>query len=214
MKKKTRLVLVAILALTVVIGSTLAYMASSTDPVENKFTLVSGDDITGEIVETWDPDDGKDIIPGAEIEKIVRLKNTSSTELAEEKAQMYGALQIWWDKVDANGDATPMTEDEYAIFESIMELTKLNNTQWTAVQTTPKNGTIYMYTDLIARGQETEPLFEGVKISSDLDNEKVQEILAFAPKGFNIRIEGEIVQGLNITVDEAEEILVGRFNAR
>lgn len=212
MNKHAKTMLLAILALTVVVGTTIAFLVSSTDNVVNKFTLTAGDDITGEIVEDWDEEDGKDLLPGAEVEKRVKLKNTSSLDLAADKATMYGGLQIWWDKVDAAGVATPMTETEYALFESIMELTGFNNVEWQVVRDNPKNGSIYIYNSLIDRGQETLPLFEGVSISSDLDNEIAAQILAFAPGGFNIRIEGVIVQGQNVTINEAAEQIENKFD--
>lgn len=221
MSKKTKTLLTAVLVLTIAVGATLAYIVSSTNTAVNKFTLQSGEDLEGEIIEEWEETDGQDLTPGAEVDKVVSMRNISNPDMDATKARIYGGLQIWFDKVDAAGVAKPMTDEEFKKVYPIMTLVDLNPlNEWEPNATPAKNGTIYFYKDLIERQpapgddtNDTPPLFTAVKISEDLDTTLADEILAFAPGGINIRIEGAIAQGTNITAAEAREEIIAHLEA-
>ena len=92
-KKHVRsFVVILSLAVLVVIGSTVAYF-SSKDESSNRF-VVGRFDIT--LTETrWDPDSGKDVVPGDELEKNRRLRTTKALTATSSSVLPFPAIRRW-----------------------------------------------------------------------------------------------------------------------
>lgn len=76
MNKKKSIAVAIVLLLILLIGGMLAYF-TDTDTKTNTITL--GDDIEISVTETWNPDDGLGLHPGAVVEKAPKIKNDSTT---------------------------------------------------------------------------------------------------------------------------------------
>ena len=76
MSKKKSIAVAAILAVVLLIGGLLAYFTDR-DTKTNVFTL--GNNIEISLTETWDPDDGLGLHPGAVVTKAPSIKNDSTT---------------------------------------------------------------------------------------------------------------------------------------
>lgn len=131
MKKKTILMLATmVLLLTVTVGSTIAFLVTSSGPVENTFTPAH---VTSEVVEeNW-----KD---GDRVKNNVTIKNTGNTS-----AYIRAAIVITWK--DADGNTMPVVPEvgkDYTI--------SLNTTDWTKIDA------YYYYKEAIASGKSTTNL--------------------------------------------------------
>lgn len=105
MRKKSLVAMVVALALTasIMIGATLAYFVSETDPVTNTFTIGN---VKIELDEpSWDDEtSGKDILPGVTIPKDPTVYNTGVNE-----AYVAVTVKGMNGYVDADGNYTPGT---------------------------------------------------------------------------------------------------------
>ena len=131
MKKKTILMLATmVLLLTVTVGSTIAYLVTSSGPVENKFTPAY---VTSEVVEP-DWNDGK-------TEKNnVTIKNTGNTS-----AYIRAAIVITWkDKYGYTMPQVPVAGTDYTI--------EINDADWTLIDG------FYYYKEAVAPGASTTNL--------------------------------------------------------
>ena len=75
MNKRKGIAVAVVLLLVLIIGGMLAYF-TDTDTESNVFTI--GDDIDIEITEEWEPTDGEDLHPGAEVTKEPSIANVST----------------------------------------------------------------------------------------------------------------------------------------
>lgn len=115
MKKKSivSIVVAVCLAAVAVVGATLAYFTDTTQEVVNTFTVGNVDiDLTEP---NWNPDNGKNLYPGAEVPKNPMITNTGEgdgyivmkvagmdTMAAQGFLAVYDAAN--WDLVDADGN--------------------------------------------------------------------------------------------------------------
>lgn len=210
---KVKGILIAVLALTIAVGATLAYLMSNTNTETNKFTFagVDGKDIEGTITEDWKEEDGKGVMPGDEIEKAVYFTNTSSDELSEENAKVWGAIKVIFELEQATGDPIPATAADMVLINQIMEL-DINTLDWEAVTDTSDNNIIYIHKNTLDRGQKSNPLFTTVTISPDVDNDLLAELEAIAPKGVNIKVTGAVLQAKGIEYNYAVGLLVDELS--
>lgn len=75
MNKRKGIAVAVVLLLVLIIGGMLAFF-TDTDTESNVFTI--GEDIDIEITEEWEPTDGEDLHPGAEVTKQPSIENVSS----------------------------------------------------------------------------------------------------------------------------------------
>lgn len=131
MKKKTILMLATmVLLLTVTVGSTIAYLVTSSGPVENKFTPAY---VTSEVVEP-------DWHDGQTEKNNVTIKNTGKTS-----AYIRAAIVITWkDKDGYTMPETPVANKDYEI--------NINTTDWML-----KDG-FYYYKEAVAPDASTNNL--------------------------------------------------------
>ena len=130
MKKKTILMLATmVLLLTVTVGSTIAYLVTSSGPVENTFTPSH---VTSQVDETF--------TPGSTTKRNVMIENTGDTN-----AYIRAAIVITWK--DKNGYTMPIVPEvnvDYRI--------DINTNDWTP------SGGYYYYKEAIASGKSTTNL--------------------------------------------------------
>ena len=132
MKKKTILMLATmVLLLTVTVGSTIAYLVTSSGPVENKFAPSR---VASEVVETF--------TPGTATKQDVKIKNAGDTS-----AYIRAAIVITWkDKDGYTMPEVPVAGTDYTI--------EINETAWTLSKG------FYYYKEAVAPGASTKNLIE------------------------------------------------------
>lgn len=122
MKKKSIISIVMAICLVAVtmVGATLAFFTDKTQEVVNTFTVGNVDiDLTEP---DWDPDEGLDLYPGAEIPKDPQITNTGTGDgyivmkvsgMTEMKDQGFYAFfnEADWDLVNEAGEAVTVTRD-------------------------------------------------------------------------------------------------------
>lgn len=121
MKKKSivSIVMAVCLAAVALVGATLAYFTDTTQEVVNTFTVGNVDINLTE--PKWDPDNGKNLYPGAEVPKNPMITNTGEgdgyivmkvagmdTMVDQGFSAEYDAEN--WDLVDAAGNKLPVPE--------------------------------------------------------------------------------------------------------
>jgi len=173
-KKKRITILSITLAVVLAIGGTLAYLATTTEEASNVFTF--GENIRAKLTEpNWDPDEGKNLIPGYEVKKDPMITNLSSNGVDE-----YAALKITFtDNKTTAG--TKLTDANTLKLLNMLDIT-WNTTDWSlesGTLTTNASGVvtaataeqIYVYKHALTPGQVTNPLFSSVTIKSDISDE-------------------------------------------
>ncbi len=152
-KKVTAIVLTACLAAVAMIGATLAYFTSATEDVVNTFTVGNVDISLTE--PSFNPDEAKDLQPGAAVKKDPRVTNTGAGDgyivlqvtgmdamSAQQFAAVYDAEK--WDLVDADGNKLAVPEGNKLV-----------------------DG-YYVYKEgALVAGATTAPLFTEVKLSEE-----------------------------------------------
>lgn len=138
MKKKTILMLATmVLLLTVTVGSTIAYLVTSSGPVENKFAPSR---VASEVVETF--------TPGTATKQDVKIKNAGDTS-----AYIRAAIVITWKDKDGNTmPVPPEVGKDYTI--------SLNTSDWAKI------GDYYYYKEAIAPDASTTNLINSC-VSTD-----------------------------------------------
>lgn len=182
-KKMKSVLLGGLLVGVLAVGGTLAYLSTSTTPITNNFTFVSGDDISATIQETsWVADNALNLTPGEEVAKNPTITNTSATDLDE-----YVAMRVTFQK----GDGTTLTSEEYARLMGMITI-DYDTTNWKAAATAGPV-TIYNYQQKLAKDAKTDELFTKVTIKETLTNEDMTW-LSDTLNGFKIYIEGAAIQ--------------------
>lgn len=114
-KKILTAVLAVCLVAAMTVGATLAYFTSKTEDVVNTFTVGNVDiDLTEP---SWNPDDGKDLQPGAVVKKDPKITNTgvgdgyvmiqvTGMDAMVDFSAEYDAAN--WTLVDADGNVLPV----------------------------------------------------------------------------------------------------------
>ena len=152
MKKRSLFTMLAALCLVgvIMVGATLAYLTDKTDDVVNTFTVGNVDiDLTEP---NWDPDDAKDLEPGAEVAKDPTVTNNKNdayvavtvdgmTEMAA--AGFSATVNENWVLVDADG--VPVANWDGSLVDGIYAYTK----------------------SALTKGESTNPLFDFVKFEDN-----------------------------------------------
>lgn len=199
MNKKKSIAVAVVLALILIIGGMLAYF-TDTDTKTNVFTL--GDNVDISLTETWDPDDGLGLHPGAVVAKAPSIKNESTTTpayvFAEVKVPCYASTGTTAD--------TPL-------------FTFTANEGWTLINTPSVNTTdktityIYAYgtssamTTLAANTTTSTAVFSNVTLAPTLTAE--QKATASTTPNIIVNAYGIQIDNLNVTAPSAIYALFG-----
>lgn len=166
------------------VGGTLAYLSTTTDPITNSFTFVSGDDISASLTEPgWEDANGLNLTPGEVVAKDPQITNTSTATGMNE----YVAMRVTFQK----GDNTTLSQEEYTRLMSLITI-DFDDTNWVAAAAAGPV-TIYNYQDTLANSETTEPLFNTVTINSSISNTDMTW-LSDTLGGFKIYVEGAAIQ--------------------
>lgn len=159
MKKRLIAAVASVCLVAVVgVGATLAYYTSATEAKVNTFTIGNVDITLTE--PNWDPENGKDLVPGAEVEKNPMITNTGASD---------GYMML---KVDGMAEMA-----ELGFIAMTGDAEGYNTADWTLVD---ENGNVrtdnadnklvdgyYVYKGAVTAGQSTSALFTAVKLSED-----------------------------------------------
>lgn len=161
-KKKKGLIAALSVTLVAVIaaGTTLAYLFNKTEEAVNVFTFA--DNVRAELDEpSWDPEEGLDLVPGAQMDKDPQITNTSKNAVDE-----YAAIKITFQK----GDGTTLTDAEA---EKLMGLITIDWSQnWTQITgTTASAERIFRFDEILNPGVTSDPLFYSVGIDMDITSD-------------------------------------------
>jgi predicted ribosomally synthesized peptide with SipW-like signal peptide len=160
----------AVLVVLLALGATLAYLSAITDQKENAFSFA--ENIKGILEEpNWDPKNGEDLIPGAEIPKDPFIRNVSNNGVDE-----WAAIRLNF--TDGHGD--PLSDDpddpdgrwvvrllrllDIDWNTADWELIDASNTELPDSDMADAMEQVWAYKDSIAPGEATTPLFTTVTI--------------------------------------------------
>lgn len=167
-KKLFAMILCFALAAVLAIGSTLAYLFTTTNDVENVFTFAAN--IKARLDEpNWDQSKGYDLTPGAVLRKDPQITNTSTG--IDEKV----AIRITFQ----DGSGTALTDAQTLKLLQLVDIsftdswTKIHGTYTVADKavTAATNGLVYMHNNVLAPGGVSTPVFYQVSIKNDISNE-------------------------------------------
>jgi len=166
-KKKTTAILTIVLALVIAVGSTLAYLATTTDEKENVFSF--GENIKARLDEpNWKPTDGEDLVPGSVIRKDPMITNVSDNGLDQ-----FVAIKVTF----ADGTGVKLSDAD------ALKLLKLITIDWNTTDWELMEGVLdvagddvtaeqmWVYTKEIIPGEVTTPIFNTVTINEDISDE-------------------------------------------
>ncbi len=214
-KKRLNVGLSLALVAVLVIGVTLALLSTRTDELVNNFQIVGDLDVS--IKETFDEDEGANMVPGVSVDKKPWMTNDSDMDV-------YVAMQVLL--VAGNGDPYDpqdiLDDTQYAKLMSMIAIryddtvtTTNYNTgtgKWAyadTVLTDSKNETIFVYETTLKPGDDTEVLFNEVEILKGADVEWIRDEL----DGFQIILRGAGVQADGMSdLTEAAAALVDLFD--
>ena len=154
MKNKKLVAAVAAVCLVAVmgVGATLAYFSSVTEAVTNTFTVGN---VKIDVKEPhWDPEDGKNLQPGASVEKDPVIVNTGA-------ADGYVMMQVsGMDDMAALGFHADFDAANWTLVDENGNKIDTNG------KTDLQDG-FYVYNSIVAKGATTKPLFERVTFDTD-----------------------------------------------
>lgn len=204
MKKKSLITMLTALCLAgvVMVGATLAYLTASTDEKVNTFTVGN---VKIDLEEPdWDPENGKDLEPGAEVSKNPMILNTGKNDgyvlmqvsgMDEMAAQGFSAVydSANWTLVDENGNALDVPEGS-ALVDGY-----------------------YAYNEVLPAGATTPALFESVAFNGGEQEDETHMITAVIDET-NGQITGYeyVVNGVTYTAasyEEAEAALLEAYGS-
>ncbi len=134
-------------------GATLAYLSTTTDKLENKFTSTSN--IKGELTETnWDENAAAKYTPGQVLAKNPVVDLTKSNEPA------YVAMAL-----DFKGLNTTMSQTEFAKYCTINDL---NTTDWELIAKSANDSELYAYKSTVIAGGKTNAIFQNITVNAGL----------------------------------------------
>ncbi|MBQ4627780.1 MAG: hypothetical protein IJB44_01745 [Clostridia bacterium] len=106
--KKIIFVIATVLLLTVAVGTTLAYIVTSTDPVKNIFTSSK---VATAVIENGSTTENDNDVVSVETKSNVKIKNTGDTE-----SYIRAAVVVTWKAENGNVWAqTPVLDTDYSI---------------------------------------------------------------------------------------------------
>ncbi|MGL4282075.1 MAG: hypothetical protein ACRCSI_00015 [Eubacterium aggregans] len=152
-KKMAKGITVIALLAIIAVGATLAYLSTTTDKLENKFTSTSN--IKGKLTETnWDKNAAEKYTPGQVLEKNPVVDLTASNEPA------YVAMAL-----DFKGLNTTMSQTEFAQYCTINDL---NTTDWELIAKSANGSELYAYKSIVAAGASTNAIFQNITVNAGL----------------------------------------------
>lgn len=182
-KKKIIGLCLAVGLMVGVVGGSLAWFTDS-DSVTNSFaTQGDGTDESNgiKIEEEFDEDLAKNVLPGTDVDKDVKVVNTASYDQL---------IRVKFDKKWTNGNSKGL--DFEAIELNYQNLTDtLENDKWIE----GKDGYFY-YNGIVPGGEETEYLLDSVKLSSKADRR-------YEGVEYDIIVHAEGIQASNGAVSDA-----------
>lgn len=207
-KKIVLSVVSGLLVAAVAVGGTLAYLTDTTNTVTNTFNVGSGYEPEGDHVGLW-------------LDEIDYKNQEARTETGNDYGELYPASIV---PKDPTFHLTTGSTDSYVFaqvtgvdamieagyFFTVDEPEKLTdpeksafNEHWVKVTDGTGFDGIYVYANepndyIVAGGQDMEPMFNWVKLSSDIDNAAFAEI---DPSAVDVR--GVAIQSANLTLEEA-----------
>lgn len=196
----------------VVVGGTLAYLSDKSNMVTNTFNVGSGyteedghiglwldeKDVTDPAKRTEIGNEYEELLPGSIVEKDPTFHLTTGSTDSYVFAQVTGV-----DEMIAAGYFFTVEKPE-----KLVDPQNAFNNKWVKVADNGVEGDagyngLYIYKDgvddLVSGGEAMEPMFNWVKLGSDLVNEEFE---AIKPSAVDIR--GVAVQSANLTADEAQ----------
>ena len=145
MKKNTKLILMltaAVLLLTLGVGSTIAYLIDTTNPVENTFTEAH---VASTVVETFENN----------VKSDVKIKNTGNTD-----AIIRAAIVVTWKDLSGNTMAQkPVLGTDYTLDLNVGD----GEGQWTSK--TEGGMTFYYWNETVTPDDSTGILIEECKLT-------------------------------------------------
>lgn len=179
-------VLLSVLLVTVaLVGGTLAYLVASDDPIINTFKLAN---VNTEIDE---PEDGGNA--------------STKTPWVENKGESTVFVRAKAVVVTGDGSSVPVTEADLEIFYNDSDDVVPGNNDWSdtkGIYWIDGHDGWYYYNRTLAKGQTTEPLFNGVEVTNtELDETANFDIYVYHESvivGPNEATDG------NVTVDVAK----------
>lgn len=214
MKKKKLVSIVAGVAVvaTLAVGS-LAWFTSS-DSVTNAFSTgstVSNDVNAGiEISEDFDGEKAKNILPGDDVKKLVKIDSTAKydqlvrakiSKVFKDKDGNVVDCYTTTKKAGQDGDEENIIkfynsknapEGAIKLNEDFIQLDLSKNGKWTSVQ---QDG-YYYYNEILPGEQATAPILDSVTLSKDADN-------CYKNLNFDVVVEAESIQASNDAVTDA-----------
>lgn len=161
-KKKKGLItgLSITLAAVITAGITLAYLFNKTEEAVNVFTFA--DNVRAKLDEpSWDPNEGLDLVPGAQMDKDPQITNTSMNAVGE-----YAAIKIIFEK----GNGTVLTAEEAERLTGLITIDWSQN--WTQITgTTDSAERIFRFDEILQPNVTSDPLFYSVGINMDITSD-------------------------------------------
>ena len=195
-KKKIGALLVAATLAIGAIGGSLAWFTSQ-HSVTNAFSTGTTDDPTNtdsgiEVEEEFDEDDAKNITPGTEVTKEVKVNNTASYDQF-----IRAKVDITFYDVDEDGEKTEITNSTKIaslkanlqlnyFTENINGTTEFATEKWKLDEATG----YYYYLDKLAADESTKELLKSVKLLGTATNE-------FKNIAFDVDVLAESIQASN-----------------
>lgn len=178
-KKRSTAVLSIILVAVIILGATLAYLFSKTDPVENVFTFA--DNIKAELDEpNWDPDEALNLTPDKTLLKDPQITNTSENGIVE-----YAAIKLTW--LDGAGnliddeelrdlDGNEDTANGMKDMDRLLSLIDIEwSSNWSIKDGTAKsNEQVHVYNKELPQGVTSDPIFYSITIKRDITPEQLE----------------------------------------
>ena len=146
MRKGIALLCIALL-LCCVCSSSLAYLQSNTEEMVNELTGVV---VRTEITEEFDPEEAKNIVPGQEVDKAPRMKNTGTID-------EYLIMKVKY--VSTGSTTAAVLKNQYLTLMGISD-------DWTVVAD-GDDYSVFYYNTPVQPGEYTSALFTRVRISSN-----------------------------------------------
>jgi len=176
--KKKNMVLLAALALLVglVAYGTVAYFSGEAH-VTNVITTGTVDIA---VVEDWDPQDGKGVMPGQSVKKVVQVENTGTGDA--------------WVRVQVENTVTTAPGEVITDVNALLSF-DINETDW--VQ--GADG-YYYYKQPLASGAKTNPLFTQVTLSTEMGND-------YQGREISVDVSAQAVQSKNNSIPEGKTVV-------
>ena len=183
----------AVIALSMAIGSTLAWLTVSAGAKNNEFSVItaSGDnpDMKASLTEpNWDST-GKAkasrVVPGQSIPKDPTITNTSVLPVSE-----WAAIRVTF----TNGAGSPLAAADYQKLTGIISVNYGSGWYQTGPTSESPSVLYFYYKTPLEQNESTSPLFTAVSVNQSAGNDDMA-FIKDTLKGFDIQVSGAVVQG-------------------